>query len=133
MPQRVTRSSATASPAATSSARGSARPYRHKRAPFPPHHAGPMAPRDILGGDREQLAPAQPGHKPVSGLPPSSMPLPVVGVVVDAASIANPTVPRPACSRLCDIDEFTHVVVDAAVPESQISAIEERGVQVIIA
>lgn len=42
-------------------------------------------------------------------------------------------VDQGALYRLCDIDEFTHVVVDAAVPESQISAMEERGVKVIIA
>jgi len=42
-------------------------------------------------------------------------------------------VEQGALYRLCDIEDFTHVVVDAAVPESQINAMEERGVHVIVA
>jgi len=41
-------------------------------------------------------------------------------------------VSQGALYRLGDVDEFTHVVVDAAVPDSQVTAMEERGVEVIV-
>ncbi len=41
-------------------------------------------------------------------------------------------VSQGALYRLCDVDEFTHVVVDDGVPREQVTAIEDRGVQVIV-
>jgi len=38
-----------------------------------------------------------------------------------------------ALYRLCDVTEFTHVVVDSEVPDAQIKAIEDHGVDVIVA
>lgn len=37
-----------------------------------------------------------------------------------------------ALYRLGDVDEFTHVVLDASVPREEVERIEERGVQVIV-
>lgn len=41
-------------------------------------------------------------------------------------------VSQGALYRLCDVAEFTHVVVDSGVPTEQVAAMEDHGVQVIV-
>lgn len=57
--------------------------------------------------------------------------------MIDAAQsrvlmLDHTKVSQGALYRLCDVDEFTHVVVDSGVPDEQITAMEERGVQVLV-
>lgn len=41
-------------------------------------------------------------------------------------------VSQGALYRLCDVDEFTHVVVDSGTPEQQVTAMQEKGVEVMV-